>query len=379
MAARAPAGAGIDDALAHPGIGEPLPFLKHSTHAYGRPCKAALEAARAQVAAMVGATPEEIVFTSCGTESDNWAIVGAALAARRQRGPEFVPHIVTSAIEHSAVLELLAALSQQGLLSYTAVGVVAEGLVNPEDVAAAITPETVLVSIMHSNNEVGSVQPVAEVAVLARARGVLVHSDAAQSLGKVPVDVGSLGVDLLTIVGHKIGAPKGVAALFIRKGVEIDRLLCGGGQELGRRAGTENVALAVGLGRAASLVKEELEQTRRHMAATRDRLQQLLLEALPHARVNGPAEPACRLPNTLSISIPGVSASRLLATLADRLAVSAGAACHSDGGPAVSAVLVAMGLPQELGVGTLRLSTGRHTTQEDVRRAAELILEAVRA
>lgn len=202
-----------------------------SGHAYGRACKAALEAARKQVAAMVNATPSEIFFTSCGTESDAWAIWGACASARRRRGPGHVPHVVASAVEHPAVLQTLAALQAHGLLTYTLVAVDAEGCVAAADVAAAVTPDTALVTLMHANNEVGSLQPVAEAAAAARragATGMLVHSDAAQSLGKVAVDVRALGVDMLTVVGHKLGAPKGVAALFVKQGVDPEPLLCGG-------------------------------------------------------------------------------------------------------------------------------------------------------
>ncbi|KAL4433218.1 hypothetical protein ABPG77_003266 [Micractinium sp. CCAP 211/92] len=350
-----------------------------SAHAFGRPCKEAVDLARRQVAAMVGAESDEIHFTSCGTEADAWAIWGAAMAARSRHGSGFLPHVVTSCIEHPAVLETLASLSAHGLLSYTAVPANEEGLVSAADVAAAIQPDTVLITVMHSNNEVGSVQPIAELSALARLRGILMHSDAAQSVGKVAVDVGQLGVDMLTVVGHKFGAPKGVAALYIRRGVQIERLLCGGGQEFGRRAGTESVLLLAGLGAAAAIVSRELPATAAHMAALRDSLQQQLLAGLPAgvARVNGPAEPAARLPNTLSIGIAGIQASSLLAELSERLAASAGAACHSSGS-AVSSVLRAMGVPTTHAVGTLRLSVGRHTTQADVDAAVQMILEYVR-
>lgn len=209
---------------------------------------------------------------------------------------------------------------------------------------------------------------------------MLVHTDAAQSLGKVQVDVQALGVDLLTIVGHKFGAPKGVAALYIRRGVQLERLLCGGGQEGGRRAGTESVLQLAGLGAAAAVVTRELSDTSAHMAALRDSLQRQLLEGLPPgvARINGPSSDASRLPNTLSIGIAGIQASALLAELSEQLAASAGAACHSGGGHGISAVLRAMGVPTEHALGTLRLSTGRHSTQADVDAAVALILDYVR-
>lgn len=387
-----------------------LPFLTafgnpSSAHAYGRPCRQAVDLARRQVAAMVGAEPDEIFFTSCGTEADAWAIWGAVMSARRQRGPGFTPHVVTSCIEHPAVLETLAAYASQGLLTYTAVKVDGEALVSAADVAAALTADTVLVTVMHSNNEVGSIQPIAELSALVKAHNdssssssasasasasasgngsgsssrapILVHTDAAQSLGKVAIDVRQLGVDFLTIVAHKFGAPKGVAALYVRRGVVLERFLSGGGQESGRRAGTESVVLLAGLGAAAAVVSAELPAAAAHMACLRDSLQQQLLAGLPPgaARINGPANNAARLPNTLSIGIAGIQASALLAQLSELLAASAGAACHSGGGHGISAVLQAMGVPTQHALGTLRLSVGRHSTQAEVDAAARLIID----
>ncbi|GAB4817205.1 hypothetical protein N2152v2_004251 [Parachlorella kessleri] len=352
-----------------------------SSHFFGTPCKAAVELARQRVADLVAASPQEIYFTSCGTESDNWAIWGAVMAARQRQPGGPPPHVVTSFIEHPAVLEALQAWQQLGLLKYTAVPVDGQGLVDPADVAAAVTPHTALVTIMHSNNEVGSLQPIREIAQLARDRGVLVHSDAAQSIGKVPVDVKKLGVDMLTIVGHKFGAPKGVAALYVRHSVHIAKFLHGGGQERGKRAGTENVLLLAGLGKAAEIAQEELQETSRHMAAMRDRLKQQLRSRLPQGmvRINGPTNTGQQLPNTLSISLRGISASGLLGQLSSQLAASAGAACHSHGGPSISAVLAAMQVPEEFAVGTLRLSCGRHTTAAEVNRAVDLIVGYVQA
>lgn len=239
---------------------------------------------------------------------------------------------------------------------------------------------------MHSNNEVGTLQPVSEAAAAAHAAGALAHSDAAQSIGKVPVNVRELGVDMLTVVGHKFGAPKGVAALYIseaaQQGGAVARLLCGGGQEQGLRAGTENVILIAGLGKAAEIAAEELPGAAYHMATQRAALAAALVAGLPEGslRVNGPSQPEQRLPNTLSVSLKGVSSSQLLAALSEELAASAGAACHSDGGAAVSPVLRAMGMPEEWAVGTLRLSVGRHTTAKDVQRGAAMILiKALRA
>ncbi|GLC33157.1 hypothetical protein PLESTB_000364400 [Pleodorina starrii] len=409
---------------------EMAPFLfEHfgnpsSGHTYGKVCKAALDTARSRLAQLLRAEePGEIHFTSCGTESDNWALYGAVMAARaaqarqqqqaqgqgqhqggRQAPP---PHVVTSAVEHPALLVHLRHLQEQGLLTYTAVPVDGEGLVDPEQVAAAVQPNTALVTVMHSNNEVGAVQPIAEIAAAARqahARanaaaaacgggggggqagapappaGLLVHSDAAQSTGKVELDVGALGVDALTIVGHKFGAPKGVAALYIRRGVHLANYFYGGGQEAGRRAGTENVMQVVGLGAAAELARREDSQLRRHMADMAARLLAAVRAAVrpedqDKLRLNGPSDPARRLPNTLSLSIRGLNSAVALQRLSAQLAASAGAACHSADGESVSAVLKAMKVPLEFAAGTLRLSTGRHTTGEEVDRAARLIVQ----
>lgn len=361
------------------------PFVFHhfgnpsSPHVYGRACRAAVDTARQQVARLIGAQPSEVFFTSGGTESDNWAIWGAVMAHRQS--VEGLPHVVTSQIEHPAVLACLQSLSKQGFLSYTAVPVDHQGLVSVSDVEAALTPSTVLVTIMHSNNEVGALQPVAAIAAAAHARGVpLVHTDAAQSLGKVPIDVNELGVDLLTVVGHKFGAPKGVGALYIRSGAQLANLLHGGSQEAGRRAGTENVLLLAGLGAAAQVAADESAELMSHMRHMRQWLQEQLMAAFPPelVRVNGPNDESLRLPNTLSISIKGLAAPSLLQQLKDKLAASAGAACHSKEGPAVSPVLQAMKVEPRFAVGTLRLSTGRHTTEADIDTAVKLIVGAAR-
>jgi cysteine desulfurase len=245
--------------------------------------------------------------------------------------------------------------------------------VDPRAVAGALRPDTVLISVMHANNEVGTVQPIAEIAAAAHGAGALMHTDAAQSVGKIPVRVDELGVDLLSVAGHKCYGPKGVGALYVRDGVALENLVHGAGQEDGRRAGTENVILAVGLGEAAALAAAELDEEQPRLAAQRDRLQAALLAAAPDAVVHaGEAE---RLPNTLSIGFPGLLAADLMAKL-DGIACSAGAACHA-GGATASAVLVAMGVPHAAAVGTLRLSAGRFTTDEEIDRAAALIAAAV--
>lgn len=349
-----------------------------SEHVYGQRAKAAVDKARGNVACLIGCRSDEIYFTSCGTESNNW-VIHSAIQNHKKNGSGSLPHVVSSKIEHPAIIECLRALSSQGRLTYTLVPVSEEGLVSPAAVEAAITPHTVLVTVMHSNNEVGSIQPIKEIAAVSRRHGVLVHTDAAQSIGKVEVKVDDLQVDLMTVVGHKFGATKGVAALYIRRSVPMSSFLLGGNQERGLRAGTENVMQIAGLGAAAEVYMEEGEQIRQNMKTTRDRLQRGLLERFPLdlVRVNGPVSDDLRLPNTLSISIKGLAASSLLKQLSTRLAASSGAACHSLDGPrGSSSVLSALNVPPRFAVGTLRLSTGRHTTQDEIDRAVEYIVEA---
>jgi len=339
-----------------------------SSHAYGRPARAAVEEARGQVADLLEAGPEEVVFTGGGTEANNLALIGAAQALS-ERGR----HLVTTAVEHPAVLEVCRWLSGHGF-ELTVLPVDGCGRVDPAAVRAAITPQTILVSVMHANNEVGTIQPLAEIAAETRPRGVLLHSDAAQSVGKIPVRVEELGVDLLTVAGHKLYAPKGVGALYVRKGVRLARVTHGAGQEQGLRPGTENVPAIVGLGRACRLAAEELPARTARLQACRDLLWRLLEAGLAGIRWNG--HPAALLPNTLSIGIRGVRAAELVDALDDRVAVSAGAACHS-GGDTVSATLQAMAVPGECAAGTLRLSTGCPTTEAEVRAAAAEIVSAV--
>jgi len=364
-----------------------------SDHAFGRPCAAAVKSARSAVASLLGAHADEILFTASGSEADNHCIISAVElyeARARAAGERFPldppPHVVTTNAEHPAVERCLQALEAAGRCATTYVPVSGEGRVSAGAIAAALTPQTVLVTVMHANNEVGSVNPIHDISAAVKAANpaVLVHTDAAQSVGKVHVDVTDLGVDLLTLVGHKIGAPKGVGALYIRRGLRLPNLLHGGGQEAGR-AGTESVLLIAALGRACEIASDERPALSRHMEATRARLAQLLTEALGDASqdtsggvlIHGPADPELRLPNTLSIGLRGVRAAELLSTLSDRLAASAGAACHTDSA-SVSAVLRAMGVPTEYAVGTLRLSTGRHTTMREVEEGAQLIIDEAR-
>lgn len=338
-----------------------------SPHPYGVTGRRAIEHARQQVAALIGCKPAEIFFTSGGTESNNTAIKGVNSGASGTRS-----HLITSAIEHPAVLEPCAFLRNQGF-RVSVLPVDRHGLLDPSTVARAITCDTLLVSVMHANNEVGTIQPVAEIADTAHSMGALVHTDAAQSVGKIPVDVGDLGVDLLSIAGHKLYAPKGVGALFVREGVELTKFMHGAGHEDNRRAGTENVAGIVGLGAAAEIARRELAANAANMLSLREQLWERIAAALPGVRLNG--HPEHRLPNTLSVGFPGVEVDDMLVELWDQVAASAGAACHSAG-VTVSTVLQAMQVPMEYAMGTLRFSTGRFTTSQQIEDAAGAIIAA---
>jgi cysteine desulfurase len=343
-----------------------------SAHPYGIEAHNAVEKARQQVADLLGCSPTEIVFTSGGTEANNMAIRGAA-AALRERGN----HIITSTVEHPAVLEPCRYLESQGF-RITVLPVDEYGRVDPSEVEAALTPDTILVTIMHANNEVGTIQPIAEIAALARSHGILMHTDAAQSVAKIPVRVDELGVDLLSVAGHKFYASKGVGVLYVRSGVELAKFVHGAEHETGRRAGTENVLEIVGLGQAAEIAAADLEKNAAHMRELRQRLWQGLQEALEGSdllRLNG--HPEARLPNTLSVSFRGVEANTLLAKIADRVAASAGAACHAEGVD-VSSVLRAMDVPLEYAMGTVRFSVGKMNTAAEIDRAVQVIIEAVR-
>jgi cysteine desulfurase len=284
-------------------------------------------------------------------------------------------HIITSAVEHPAVLEPCRVLEAQGL-SITVLPVDEYGMVDADAVERAITPETILVSIMLANNEVGTIQPVARIAEIARSRGALVHTDAAQAVGKIPVDVSSLGVDFLSVAGHKVYAPKGVGALYVRRGVHLPKFMHGAAHESNRRAGTENVLEIVGLGQAAAAARRDLERNTNHMRAMRDRLYEGLARSVGSIRRNG--HPQHSLPNTLSVSFQGVQANVLLERISPQVAASAGAACHADR-VAVSAVLQAMQVPLEFAMGTLRLSTGKMTTEQEIDQAVSAIAQAVQA
>jgi len=340
-----------------------------SGHREGRRARALVEAARAQVAACLGAQPEEVLFTSGGTESDNWAIRG--LAAARAGA-----HIVVTAVEHPAVLATARALEREGSIRLTVVGVDRFSRVAPGEVERALAPDTVLVSVMLANNEVGTLEPVAETARACRARKVVLHTDAAQAVGKIPVNVGALGADLLTVAGHKLYGPKGVGALFVRSGVALEPLIRGAGHERGLRSGTENVPSIVGLGKACELAGEEVAHEAPRLRVLRDTLEALLEAGFPGLVRHG--HPEERLPNTASVAFPGVDANALLALLADEVAASAGAACHTD---AVhpSAVLTAMGVDAATAMSTVRFSLGRFTVERDVEEGARRVLAAARA
>jgi len=356
-----------------------LPYLSthfgnpSSAHEYGRAPHAAVGAARARVAALVNARAEEVVFMGSGSEADATAIRGIVTAARRAGSSR--PHVITQATEHPAVLSACAYAERHHGADVTVLGVDRDGLVDPADLAAALRPETVLVSVMHANNETGVIQPIAELARIAHSRGVLFHADAAQSAGKIPVDVALLDVDLLTVVGHKMYAPKGIAALYVRTGVDLEPLIGGGGQEQGRRAGTENVAGAVAFGAAAELALDELAAgSAARLEDLRDRLHRELEVRLPgRVDLNGARSP--RLPQTLNVSIRGIEGHAVLSSCA-AVAASTGSACHS-GEHEPSPVLSAMGLSRERGLSALRLTLGRWTTASDVDTSAAELARAV--
>ncbi len=340
-----------------------------SSHAYGRRAYLAVEEARSQVARILSCDAAEIVFTGAGSEADNLAIVGVA-EVYRERGN----HLITSQIEHPAVLNTCRYLEHRGY-RVTYLPVDGECRVQVADVARAITPETILITVMHSNNETGTLQPIAEISTLARSRGILVHTDAAQSVGKLPTRVDDLGVDLLTMVGHKLYAPKGIGALYVRSGVRLEPLIHGAGHESGRRAGTENVPSIVGLGKACEIALSSLLKEGERLGALRDRLTRKLASSVPGLARNG--HPSEHLPNTVNVSFPGVDGEELLAATPS-VAASTGSACHA-GRTEPSAVLMAMGLSRERALGAVRLSVGRFTTEAEVDQAAEALVASWRS
>jgi cysteine desulfurase len=350
------------------------PFLEtefgnpSSSHWYGIRSKQAVEKARSQVAGLLNCRPAEVFFTSGGTESNNHAIRGVA-----QRFKEKGNHIITSRFEHPAVIEVCRFLEADGFeTSYLPVS--QEGLVDPDDVARAVRPTTILITIMHANNEVGTVQPIADISRIARDKGIAMHTDAAQSIGKIPTDIETLGVDLLSVAGHKVYAPKGIGALYVRPPLVPEKFCHGAGQEMGWRAGTENVLEIVGLGKACEVAQRDLEQNMAHMKFLRDRLHEGLLGQLVNVRLNGHHQD--RLPNTLSLSFKGLEANRILEEIGLEVAASAGAACHSDT-VLISHVLEAMGIDLEWAKGTLRFSVGKMTTKAEIDKAIRRVVKAV--
>lgn len=340
-----------------------------SVHGYGRTARAALEQARAQVAAALNAESSEIYFTGCGTESNNWAIFGAA-RARAGKGR----HIITSSIEHHAVLHPCEVLEKQGF-EVTYLPVDADGLVSPESLEAAIRPDTILVSIMMANNEIGTVQPIAELAAIARKHKVLMHTDAVQAIGSVPIDLKALPVDMLSLSGHKFHAPKGVGVLYIRWGVVIERLLQGGAQERTQRAGTENLASIVGLGAAIERATMRMEEHNAYLTRLRDKMIRDLTALIPDTRLNG--HPTKRLSGNVNVSVRFIEGEALLLSLDLKgIAASSGSACTS-GSLDPSHVLLAIGLPHEIAHGSLRLSLSEDNTEAEVDAVVAALQEIV--
>lgn len=350
-----------------------IPYLREhfgnpsSAHVFGQRAKLAVAQARASVAALINARATGIVFTGCATEANNLALLGVARAHGRPG------HLIVCAVEHPAVMEPAKRLEEDGW-ELTVVPVDEYGRVSPQDVRAALRPDTVLVSVMHANNEIGTLQPVAEIASIVKAHGALMHTDAAQSAGKVPLDVEALGVDLLTLAGHKFYATKGVGALYVRPGTPISSVLAGADHEYGLRPGTENVPAIVGLGEAARLARERLPVAGLRLKTLRDLLHGNLMGAVAGLRLNG--HPEHRLPNTLHVSFPGIPGRELLERSAEDVAASLGSACHAHG-DAVSGVLAAMGFDAERAMGAVRLSVGWMTTEEEIDRAAAALVSAL--
>lgn len=337
-----------------------------SLHWAGTQAKDALGKARGQVADLIGCTPEEIVFTSGGSEANNHALKGLFFANHGKGG-----HIITTAVEHPAILNPCQFLERLGA-EVTILPVDHFGRVDPEDVRREVTSRTILISVMHANNEVGTIQPISEIAAIARQAGVLFHTDAAQSIGKIPAGVNDLGVDLLSIAGHKLYAPKGIGALYIRKGTEIESLIHGAAQELGKRAGTENVLLAVALGAACSIAEQWINMPQ--VQELRDRLWEKLLGTFGE-RVSLNGHPTERLPNTLNVNFIGRIGTDILSRMPE-VAASTGSACHS-GSVTLSPVLSAMGVSEAEGMGAIRFSLGRSTTQEELETVLKLLSAAL--
>ena len=351
------------------------PFLEtefgnpSSSHWYGIAPQKAVDRARRQVAGAINCRPQEVLFTSGGTESNNHAIIGTARLLKNKGN-----HIITSAFEHPAVLAVCRYLENEGFeTTYLPVG--SEGVVDPSDVNKAIRSTTVLITIMHANNEVGTIQPIADIASIARQHQIAMHTDAAQSVGKIPTDIRRLGIDLLSVAGHKVYAPKGIGALYVRSPLKPQKFFHGANQEMGWRAGTENVMQIVGLGKACEIAAQELSSHMSYMRQLRDRFQAIVADSGVPARINGHLEK--RLPNTLSLSFKGLAADRILGEIGRQVAASAGAACHSNT-VEISHVLQAMNVPEKWAKGTVRFSLGRMTTRTEIDKAAQVVIQAIK-
>ncbi len=333
-----------------------------SGHWLGKKGKEALESARKQVADLIGAKPSEIIFTSGGSESNNHALKGVAFA-NREKGD----HIITSVIEHPAIINPCEYLKREGF-NVTYVGVDEYGRVNLDEIKNAITDKTILISIMHANNETGTIQPIAEISKICKRKGVLLHTDAAQTVGKIPSDVNELGVDLMSIAGHKFYAPKGVGVLYIREGTKLELLIHGANHEMGKRAGTENVSGIVALGKASQIAHEHMNEYDKEILRLRDLLHEKL-KSIANVKLNG--HPKERLPNTLNLSFAGIDSSQMLSKLKN-IALSTGSACH-DNVKEPSAVLTAMKVPDELALGAIRFSLGKFNTEDEINYAVDEI------
>jgi cysteine desulfurase len=351
-----------------------LPFMEaefgnpSSAHLHGINPKRAVAAAREQVASLLNCNADEIIFTSGGTESNNHAIKGIARSMKHKGN-----HIITSAIEHPAVTSVCGFLEAEGIET-TYLPVDEDGRVQVADIEAAIRPQTILITIMHANNETGTIQPVSDIGELAEHHGIAFHTDAAQSVGKIETNVNAMKASLLSLAGHKMYAPKGIGALYVRRGLELPPFLHGAGQEKGKRAGTENVIQIAGLGKACEIALRDAETERMRVRRLRDRLHDGIATGVGNVRLNG--HRAFRLPNTLNISFQGLEANRILEEIGLDISASAGAACHSDG-VTLSHVLVAMNVPEDWAKGTLRLTVGRMTTEAEIDHAIAMISDAV--
>lgn len=354
---------------------EMMPYIEtffgnpSSSYSIGRNNKEVINRARKQVASLINAKPEEIIFTSGGTEANNHAIRGIAFA-NKEKGK----HVITSTIEHPAVTEVCRYLNSLGY-EITYLPVDTFGTVNPGDVENAVRPDTVLITIMHANNEVGTIQPIKEIAAIAHQKNIVFHTDAAQSVGKIDTDVAMLGIDLLTIAGHKLYAPKGIGALYIKQGTKVENLLYGAGQERGIRPGTENVIQIVGLGKACEIAKRDYDKNRQNMLSMRDRLLNGLRNILGD-KVNVNGNLGNSLPNTLSIAFAKVDAHALTSFISNDVLISTGSACHS-GNTEISSVLKAMNVDIMTAASTVRISTGKNTSVKEIEFATQILSNAV--